>query len=439
MLSLWFFANTILAQFYGRLGGLNGLNLSMNTVVLGIAGIFLIRRSKGSTLGLIRFALILFGYFVFSIAIAILGPCQDLPLKALLTIPILLFLLVAALKVGESASTGDWLRLGRSAQWALLFAFVSFLMELLAPSLFPNRAQYRSRGELSGIFPEPSHVAVSLILCVVVLLSSPQRRWRQSGWLALAVLLVFSRSSTLIVMTVAWIIYRYVVRAKAHQAFGYIMVSVSLVGVAAAVNYDQIILPTWERISGIVSTDASTNISSLVYVQGWQDTWFNLERTHGLGLGANMMGCGVLPDVSSRLILSLHDFGELNADDGSFLFAKIVSETGVVGILLYLLIIWRWVYLERRLPRLVPEAVRAAAKVQTALIFCFIVLSFVRSTGYFDGVLLIGVAALGGASRWARSMPSQLLPELGRSEAPAHSPGNLSRGNESPDGQAASY
>jgi hypothetical protein len=221
--------------------------------------------------------------------------------------------------------------------------------------------------------------------------------------LSLLGILVFSRSSTLIAFIGVWILYRLIVQRKLRQTAVFAMGIALLVGLGASVNYTLLLEPTLNRIAGIAAPNATDNVSSLVYVQGWQDTWFNLKRTHGLGLGVNMMGCGVLPDVSARDALALIELGDINSTDGSFMFSKVVSEAGVVGIALYAVIVWWWIQLEKRLHGLGKNEASLVLSAQAALILCFLASSFIRGGGgYFDGVPLLFVAALSGASRWQR-------------------------------------
>jgi hypothetical protein len=218
--------------------------------------------------------------------------------------------------------------------------------------------------------------------------------------LALLALLVFSRSTTLIGLIAAWVLYRLFVQRKLRQTALFILAFVSLIGVGAAIDYDRFVLPTIGRVVGVAMPGTTENISSLVYVQGWQDAWFNLLHTRGIGLGLNMMGCGSLPDVSARSALALAGLSDLNATDGSFLFAKVVSEAGVAGIAFYIVIIWWWVRLEENLRHLASDSERFALSAQTAFIFSFLASSFIRGSGYFEGGLLLWVTAVGGASMW---------------------------------------
>jgi hypothetical protein len=404
MLQLWLVANTVLWPFNVKLGG---ITLSLNVVVLLLAGAVWLAKSRRIAIASAKILLVFIAFIFFSLFLALTGPCNDHLQKSIFTMPILLLLVLIGLEIGRKASDVDWLNLQRTALWSLILAFSALFFEMLMPAWFPLQAGYRSEGKLSGLFQEPSHLAFSLFPCIAVLLVAEDKKTSRKGIVALFGLLVLSRSSTLIALIAAFVLYRLVIQGKTRQTALITLSISSFIGLAAMIGYSQIFMPTIVRVAGITAPSETGNLSSLVYVQGWQDAWFNLWRTHGLGLGLNMMGCSPLPDVSVRDILMLRRFGDLNAEDGSFLFAKIVSETGVVGLGFYAMAIWGWIQLERKLRYLHEEADRLAAATQAALIFCFIASSFIRGAGYFAGGLLLWIAAISGAARWRRNLSTQ--------------------------------
>jgi hypothetical protein len=395
MLQLWLVANTVLWPFSIKLGG---IDLNLDTVVLAALGVFALAQGMRIAALTAKVLLAVLAWMMVSLLIAQAGPCSDHLAKSILSMPILAFLTLAGLEVGRRADQAQWLRLQRTASWLLFIAFSAFALEWLFPNLYPAKVGYRAEGRLSGLFLEPSHAAFALFPCLAILLVSEDKTKRRMGALALVGLLVFSRSSTLVALTAAWIAYRLVVQGKVRQAAFSVLAIALVVSLGAIVNYSQFLLPTVARISGIAAPGETDNISSLVYAQGWQDAWFNLRRTHGLGLGLNRMGCGALPDVPARFALSLVAGEDLNGEDGSFLFAKIVSEAGVAGIAFYIGVAIWWVRLERRLRRRAADPSRFALATQAALIFCFLSSSIIRGEGYFAGGLFLFVAAVGGVS-----------------------------------------
>lgn len=390
MLQLWFFSNTGIWPFGVNLAG---LNLQVNVVLLIFAGAFLLIKKRQISVSSAKVLGLLVAYAGLSFLTAALGPCSDKLAKSLITAPIMIVLVFLGWEIGRTATNTDWLGLYKSAIAAIIVAFVGFLVELAEPSWFPLAAKYRVTGRLSGFFQEPSVVGFSLFPCIAVLLVAETKKVRLTGICLLGCLLLISRSSTMLALIAAWILYRLVFHRRLRQAVLVAVGFAGLIGLGSLVNYDALVAPTVDRIAGLVLSNQTDNISSLVYIQGWQDALTNLVRTHGLGLGFNMMGCYPLPDVQARQLLTLGGFGELNAENGSFQFSKTVSEAGVAGIAFYLATIWWWLQLEKRTRKLADNAERCVYATQAAIMFCFLASSFIRGEGYFSGSLLLWLVA----------------------------------------------
>lgn len=144
------------------------------------------------------------------------------------------------------------------------------------------------------------------------------------------------------------------------------------------------------------SADAANNISSLVYMQGWQMIIEAFQQTDGFGLGFQQLGVQGTEVDAAQIIRGLRDGGDMNLLDGGFVFAKLGSDFGVIGIalgLLYLGLALRSVLLLRAVAAgrraMPPVLVLAHASVLT-----FGIEMFVRGTGYFSGTALLFAASL---------------------------------------------
>jgi len=409
MLGLWFFVNTALGTNSFTVGG---FHLNLNVVILTLAGIVMLFNEPKFTFRSIRTVAAFFLFSVFSLIVSLAGPCTNGLLKSILTLPLLAFLLFVGFETGVRASTADWLNLHKWALWVLAVGFSSILLEALLPSLFSYKAEYQAAGRLSGIFREPSFVAFSLIPCVLVLLMNEKAKMRRLGILALVSLVLISRSSSMIVLGAISTLYWVVIQRKTGKLLLYGLILGVLIGIASVVNYEKLLGPTMERITGLSPTDTNSNLSSYVYLQGWQDAGANLARTHWLGLGVNMMGCDPLPDVPVRTILTGYNLGDENAQDGSFLFAKIVSETGIVGVIFYIAIIWFWIKSEKFVLKLGNNPERRVAAIQSALMFYFVMVSFERGPGYFSCQLALFIVAAVSNSELQRKFRAKLMPAL---------------------------
>lgn len=395
MLQIWFVANSLFGDIKFSVGG---FGLGLNVVTLALVGAVWLGKKGGVSNFTAKVLLVLLGYMVFSYCIAATGLCEDKFLKSIITAPILLFLIFLGFEIGWKANNDDWLKLQKTVSLILLVAFLAFMVEMLLPDSFTSQARYRMEGKYSGLYSEPSHVAYSLFPCVVILLMAESKQFRRKGMLALFGLILFSRSSTLIGLTVAWLLYNLFTQGKFRKSALLILGMVSLFTLGSIANYDYFLGPIIARATGVLAGGDSENLSSLVYVQGWQDAWANLLRTNGLGLGFNMMGCTPLPVVPIRDILGADQV--LNTEDGSFLFSKLVSEAGVIGILFTITIVRLWLKSEKAIHNELGRVKYSAIMVQSALIFSFIVTIFLRSASYFGGGILICVVAVAGAAKW---------------------------------------
>jgi hypothetical protein len=139
-------------------------------------------------------------------------------------------------------------------------------------------------------------------------------------------------------------------------------------------------------------SEDNTNLSALIYIQGWQLMGESLGRSGGWGAGFQQLGLFGTDVPAAQLIYS--QTGEAgNLLDGSFTFAKLVGEVGVFGMLLtfaFLRLWWRCMRKLRRVANGVPES--SARVFAMCVIAGYIVELFVRGGGYFtsSGMLLAG-------------------------------------------------
>lgn len=390
LLRVWLFANTVLWPVSINIGS---IHLGLNILIIGLIFFTWILSKKQINKFSLYFTVIIGALFILSAVVAYIGPCNDKYDKLLTSIPVLLVLIFFGIMLGRNSCACDWERLDIAAIFALVFAFCGFVVEIKYPSLFPDQEKYRDFLSFSGIFSEPSAVAFSLFPAIAVLLNSQSSYSKKIGIFSLLGLLFISRSSTLIGLIIAWVVYRLIFyRNRSLIIYIYLL---TLFGVCFIfVDFDGYLAPFFERVTGIFSEDNTTNLSSMVYLQGVQDSYLNLLRTNGLGLGVNMMGCNPLPDAPMRDLITAGMGLNLNSEDGSFLASKIISEIGVFGVILYLCAIMIWLNLERFKKAAVSNDISDALRIQNALIFLFLASSFIRSTGYFSGSFLLFVVAL---------------------------------------------
>lgn len=406
MLQLWFAIHTLLWPVGIQIG--DSL-LSLNVILLIPIGTFwLLRRYRISKTTLIV-TLVFFSILLLSFGVAKLGPCEDKFSKALITAPLLMILLMIGLEIGARAKPEEWQKLRPTAFRVLIVAFLFIIAEMLFPQLFsPGKLKYHTELKYSGIFNEPSHAAISLFPCIALLLSSNEKAYNRKGIFSLLLLVMLSRSSTLIMMTLCYIAYRLILLRKMKQSLKYLSVISIVIAIAVTFNYELLIAPTVDRADTITSLmvdedgPSKSNFSSMIYYKGWQDALANTARTYGLGLGFNMMGCTPLPDTPLRRIFSAPDRTELNIEDGSFLLSKLMSEFGVIGLAFFAWIIARWARFELKSKAWSASMCGNVNAIYCVFMFSFVVSSLIRSTGYFQGGFLLWATAAAGATIWSK-------------------------------------
>ena len=148
----------------------------------------------------------------------------------------------------------------------------------------------------------------------------------------------------------------------------------------------------------------SPNLSTLVYLQGWQLITESLTLSTGWGLGFQQLGVQGSDSVAAGLIFEILGDNS-NLLDGGFAFAKLTSEFGVLILplmLWYFPLAWRAARgLRHRSQGASQEA--PAITLAQCVVVSFVVELFVRGSGYFSGSTLLLVAAITILStrRWA--------------------------------------
>ena len=137
------------------------------------------------------------------------------------------------------------------------------------------------------------------------------------------------------------------------------------------------------------------NISTLVYIQGWQLILDSLSKSFLWGLGFQQLGENTTSVDASLLIQSLAKT-DLNLNDGGFIFAKLVSELGLIGIVIatyFLFFVKKAFQFLRKIDqgRLSIDAGKTFA---LSVVVAYIVELFIRGSGYFAGNSFLFISAV---------------------------------------------
>lgn len=153
-----------------------------------------------------------------------------------------------------------------------------------------------------------------------------------------------------------------------------------------------------QYFSDRLSFSGAENITTLVWLQGWDLSYINLNATGWRGLGFQMLGYEgtELSEISYKLEDITGKF--MNLTSGGFLAAKIISEFGFVGVIAALVYVLFLVYFFVKVGvgssyKLKDDEAKKKLVFQ-GLVLGYIVEFFFRGYGYFSPCLYILLAAL---------------------------------------------
>lgn len=133
----------------------------------------------------------------------------------------------------------------------------------------------------------------------------------------------------------------------------------------------------------------SSNMTTLVFLQGIDDAYRSLMNTSGLGLGFQMAGTDQ-PGIYGYTIA--HISGSfLNRTDGGFIASKLISEFGIIGLLAVIWFCFKLIYGIRILGKnaSTEDGSQDARFLPYVLLIVFSVEFLLRGYGYFSPGVLI--------------------------------------------------
>lgn len=248
-----------------------------------------------------------------------------------------------------------------------------------------------------SIFPfsEPSHYAITIsgvLLATGFYLSSATR------WLLLLSVLLFSvlYPSTLLLLLLVVMLFSYYV----HSYFKLTLVLFCVVGLIFVLPYVGVDTSYYEDR---LKFDGSTsNLTALVYMQGWEDAYNALLHTGWIGLGFQRLGSLEPGEFGIRIYEIVDRY--MNREDGGFLAAKIIGEFGVLGLvflLFYVVALCSSVFYNRKFIKAYQkdrnkalELFPVSSVLGCSLIVAFSIEVFARGYGYFSPGILLAMVSI---------------------------------------------
>ena len=246
------------------------------------------------------------------------------------------------------------------------FILLNIILFFLLLDLFKSNFDLSLR-KSSIFFSEPSHLALSVAPLIVIL----NRKYSSNlSLFYFIIFLVFSFSSTLFICLVIFFVLNFFYIHNINSK-NVIFMSLALFIIFFALFNLPALEMVKDRYESLFEIGMHSNMSSMVYVNGWVQLNAYLSETNFFGLGFNNMGCnGPIDTKYFHYIYKMSDM-YLNYNDGSFLISKFGSEFGLLG-LLFLLSSVLFVY-------------KSFNAYESRVLVPFIFITFfVRSAGYFE-------------------------------------------------------
>jgi hypothetical protein len=255
----------------------------------------------------------------------------------------------------------------RAADLALVILIIIGIAAAFgAPSVGPQATR-----KAVVIFSEPSHFALAF-MPVLLFRAALSRRSSQLSLLGIAFLTAVLLQS--LTMIAGLIIVAALLLRKATL--------VVIIFAAASGIFALDVAYYTDRLNFSSETD---NISTLVFLQGWQNAILDFQATYGFGVGYQQFGIvGSLGDIAEKIAALEGDY--ISLLDGGSTATKLVAEFGALGILAaicFLVAAYRYAAFIRR----TQKTLRSQRNIRK-IFFCALVVTysfelFIRGNGYF--------------------------------------------------------
>tara|TARA_S200000501_G_scaffold271423_2_gene255169 strand:+ start:831 stop:2105 length:1275 start_codon:yes stop_codon:yes gene_type:complete len=241
---------------------------------------------------------------------------------------------------------------------------------------------------VSGIFSEPSHLAISLSPFYFIITTNFTyfiKTFSKKLFFVLLIIFLLCPSATLfMIIFISLLLKTISMLSMSIKKLSYFFV-LSFVSVFSiyfiflvSTSVSERIIPVFSFFNGL-NIQSINNISALAYLKGYQMANHGLSN-YPLGVGLNNMKILNEESTISNINELLYT---LNSADGSSMLFKAVSELGIFGVLLFIISFL-----------IILKLIRNNTKIlEQAFLFNFLI-SGVRGSTYFDGGLLIGMSIL---------------------------------------------
>lgn len=260
-----------------------------------------------------------------------------------------------------------------------IFYFYLFLIILsLFTKVFPSRYE-------KPIFPypEPSHLALFFgpIIAYMIISSKTKMKRLLLIFVGLIISLVIKNMTLLVTMVI--------ISVFVYSVYVLPILIISSIGI----YYFSDLQYFSERLD-FGNMRRTNNLSSLVYIKGFQLIEEGLKVTNGWGIGFQQLGHVPLRTEVGDYLKSRMNGMELNSQDGGFTAAKIIAEFGVFGLLTIILFVFYLLKQWFKFRKISLERISS----QEALFFASLITIFselfFRGLGYFSASIFLFITML---------------------------------------------
>lgn len=366
---------------------------SIGVPIYFIASLFFIHTSKFLRSDVMRFIIgTVLLFFILGLQLA-MGAVLTTPLRSFVSVFFISFIVVCVYRWLSITIRFGALPLFKVLRWFLIAQFVVMLCQLFAWSLGMYSSSYANLFNIprvSGLFSEPSHVALSLSPFIYLFFCYRKLagKWLgKSGLLCLLSIFVLCPSTTMLGIVGLAMLFKQWKSLKSIKAFAkstFIFLTVASILGSAIIYVPPIhmrVMGLSDVVTGHAEIDSSINISALVYIKGAEMAWAALKH---FPFGVGLLNMQELNDYSAASSVS-ETLNILNADDGGSIAFKLIGEFGYIGLLMVIL-----------MAAICAHSVRSDQF--NDILFGFfmfgIIATFLRGASYFDGVPIIAFAVL---------------------------------------------
>ena len=251
-----------------------------------------------------------------------------------------------------------------------------------------NPANYRRLHRPIFPFFEPSHFAlISAPFYLWAIAVQTSKKLRTLIAISPVVLLFFISNFTLVLLILLGVLIAFKLR---NLFFFFIIIAIGFYFIAANLEYYS------KRLDFSSSKSSISDLSTLVWLEGWEEAYIDFRQTNGIGVGFQQFGVTTPQgDAANAIYDILGNYS--NRYDGGTFSAKIIGEFGCLGLVVILVILrkaWKsFLFLRDRVlvSNSTPQLI-----FYHCCVFYFVLELFVRSLSYLaPGFFIFALGIIG--------------------------------------------